>query len=187
MSPLWDWLTNGSNLAATVGLVTAICALWHYWSDTSKRQASVAVAEMLAFFSDASVRKALSAFDYAEPIVMKSLRIHAETYESLPDQGFSEEEKKARDCVDEFLTRLEAIDMLIERGVVSKLDFASQFAYWLELLGELPASSDKINHLSDVHRQELWHYIRRYKFSGVVRLFARYQRANAYGEGFTPR
>ena len=183
------WFTDGTNLAALIAAASAAGALWQYRrnsirlkNDIAQRQAVTAFQETLAFLSDEHVQRALSDLDYAEPTTMRALRLHAATYETDPTAGFSNEEKEARDDVDQLLTRLEMIDFLIERNVIAQGDFENQFAYWLELLGEIPARpprpADTLVHFSDANRSALWTYIRTYRFLGVVRLFARYGRAS---------
>ncbi len=184
-----SWFTEGSNLAALVAAASAAGALWQYRrnsirlkNDVAQRQAVTAFQETLAFLGDKEVQRALSDLDYAEPTTMRALRLHAATYESDPASGFSKDEKEARDNVDQLLTRLEMIDFLIERKVIAQADFENHFAYWLELLGEIPARPplppDSLVHFSDANRSALWTYIRTYRFIGVVRLFSRYGRAS---------
>jgi hypothetical protein len=183
------WFLDGTNLAALVAAASAAGALWQYRRnsvrlkhDIAQRQAVTAFQETLAFLRDKDVQRALSALDYAEPTTMRALRLHAATYETDPAVAFSKQEKDARDCIDHLLTRLEMIDFLIERNVIAEADFENQFAYWLELLGEVPAlpprPADTLVHFSDANRKALWTYIRTYRFLGVVRLFARYGRAS---------
>jgi hypothetical protein len=179
------WVSNGTNLAAMVAAVSAVAAVYRYYRnsvrdkrDLEKTQARTAVAESLNFFADEYVRKALSALDYSEPVTMRALRIHSRTYESVPKEEFDEAEKQALDMIDQLLTRLELIDFLIDKEVISAAHFAEQFNYWLILLGELPSPGDKLTHFSDDNRQALWNYIRIYEFNGVIRLFARYGRAS---------
>jgi len=179
------WLANGTNLAAIVAALSGAVAVFRYWRNSIrdrenlvKQQASAAVTETLNFLADRDVRAALSALDYSEPVTMQALRIHAPTYESEADGGFSDDEKLARDTIDQFLTRLEMINFLIDKKVVAEDDFRQQFNYWLELLGEIPRADDELRHLSDANRKALWHYIRTYRFGGVIQLFARYGRAS---------
>lgn len=179
------WFTNGSNLAALIAAGSAVGALWQYRrnsirlkTEVAQRQAVTSFKETLAFLSDTAVQRALSDLDYAEPTAMRALRLHAANYETDAATGFPRDDKEARDNVDQFLTRLEMIDFLIERGVIAREDFENQFTYWLELLGEIPRADDTLLHFSDVNRRALWAYIRTYRFNGVVRLFARYGRAS---------
>lgn len=186
MDGVFAWITDGSNLAALVAAASAFGALMQYRRNSARLkrelaqgQAVTAFRETLAFLADKDVQDALSALDYAEPTTMRALRQHAATYESDDKAGFSVAEKDARDNMDQFLTRLEMMDFLIEREVISPVDFESQFAYWLELLGELPLSGDSVTHLSNANRRTLWQYIRTYRFHGVVRLFSRFGRATS--------
>ncbi|MBU1334996.1 MAG: hypothetical protein KJ944_20455 [Alphaproteobacteria bacterium] len=185
MAAWLGWFMDGTNLGSLVAAASAAGALWQYRrnslrhkDDLAQRQAVTAVQETLALLNDPEAQRALSALDYSEPTTMRALRLHAATYETDPASAFSEDEKKARDNMDQLLTRLEMIDFLIERNVIAKADFRKQFAYWLELLGEIPDRHDTLVHFSDTNRRTLWAYIRTYRFLGVISLFARYDRAS---------
>ncbi len=89
--------------------------------------------------------------------------------------GFTPEETAIRSAFDRFLDRLERIETLIERDVISAEDFETHFAYWLELMGEVPSAS--LNHFAPLKRAALWGYIDHYRFSNTRKLFARYKRA----------
>lgn len=188
MAPVIDWFLNGQNLAALIAAASAAGAFLQYRrnsirqkNDLAQSQAVTAARETLALLGNVSAQDALSALDYSEPTTMRALEIHAATYETNPKAKFSEEEKAARDKMDVLLTRLEMINFLIDRGVISATDFESHFAYWLELLGEVPGRNppDKLVHFSDANRRKLWNYIRVYRFHGVIELFKRYGRASS--------
>ena len=96
--------------------------------------------------------------------------------------------RAVRSSFDGFLIWLERIEVLISNDVIDVGDFGDLFFYWLVLLGETPQSNDGITHLGDIQRKALWDYIRGYEFNLVVRLFARYARADRAGtSGFRPR
>lgn len=104
---------------------------------------------------------------------------------------FSPLELQIRRIFDNFLFRLERIETLIRKGVIAKSDFQNLFAYWIELIGEIPGEKDEIDHFGDGRRAAFWAYIRRYKFNGVVRLFQMFGRAapvgTSYEKAFVPR
>jgi hypothetical protein len=87
---------------------------------------------------------------------------------------FSRDEQSIRDAFDVFLGRLERIDSLMRKGVISKSDFKDHFSYWLELLDENEPT--KKSYFSHAKRKALWRYIKTYEFEGVIRLFKRYGR-----------
>ncbi len=96
--------------------------------------------------------------------------------------GFSDMELRVRDIFDEFFARLERIDALISADVIDQGQFGDLFSYWLKLMGERPLLEDmNLTHFGDPQREALWRYIRCYEFNGVVRLFARYGRADKVG------
>ncbi len=86
---------------------------------------------------------------------------------------FSGREMYIRDVFDRFLARLERIEALISKDVISADDFADHFSYWIKLIGDI---SDKNNftQFSAERRETLLKYINGYEFNGVIRLFARY-------------
>jgi hypothetical protein len=88
---------------------------------------------------------------------------------------YSGREMYIRDVFDRFLARLERIEALISKGVISADDFADHFSYWIKLIGD---NSDQKNltQFSAERRETLLKYIKRYEFNGVIRLFARYGR-----------
>lgn len=95
--------------------------------------------------------------------------------------GFTPEETAIRSIFDRFLDRLERIETLIERDVISAEDFATHFAYWLDLMGETPSAT--LNHFAALKRAALWGYIDHYRFSNTRKLFARYKRATPQAAG----
>ena len=78
-----------------------------------------------------------------------------------------------RDVFDRFLVRLERIEALISKDVISADDFADHFSYWIKLIGD---NSDQKNltQFSAERRETLLKYIKGYEFNGVIRLFDRY-------------
>jgi hypothetical protein len=104
---------------------------------------------------------------------------------------FTRDELKIRDLFDRFLTKLERMEKLIAKGVISKNDFRDFFSYWLQLMSERPQPGDRISHLTDERRMILWRYIRGYEYTGVIRLFKLYGRAYPAGaaaeKAFKPR
>ena len=89
---------------------------------------------------------------------------------------FSIDEQGIRDLFDTFLGRLERMEALIRKGVISPDDFQDYFSYWLEVMGEIPPKSGNLQIFVAQKRQALWAYIRGYEFGGVIRLFERYGR-----------
>ena len=88
-----------------------------------------------------------------------------------PSYLFSEREHYIRDAFDGFLGRLERVDALISKEVISPDDFHDHFSYWIKLIGDPKGPDD---HFSDEKRRTLIGYINKYEFNGVIRLFARY-------------
>jgi hypothetical protein len=89
---------------------------------------------------------------------------------------FSVDEQGIRDLFDTFLGRLERMDALIRKGVISPDDFQDYFSYWLVVMGEIQTENDKLQVFVAEKREALWAYIRAYEFRGVIRLFERYGR-----------
>lgn len=121
----------------------------------------------------------------------RALRYHVDNEQHSGDnssesregpRGFSEMELRVRDIFDDFFTRLERIDGLISADVIDQGQLGDLFSYWLKLMGERPLSEDMtLTRFEDPQREVLWRYIRMYEFNGVVRLFARYGRADKQG------
>ena len=180
-------------------------------AERARTRALNAASEMETFHHDDSVQSAMGMIDYCEmpdyimsdnavpgaaPLFLSpgefsaALRNHTDTMKSLvanptseKSELFTANERKIRDLIDGFLGRLERIDNLIARGVIDAGDFERLFGYWLQLMGEIPQPEDTLNHFDDPRRRALWCYIRTYRFDGVVRLFARYGRAESVAVG----
>ena len=97
---------------------------------------------------------------------------------------FNDIEREVRRCLDVLLLRLERMEFLIDRKVISKSDFRQSFSYWLENLAERPHHDDTSIHFGNGKRREFWRYIRFYRYTGVIRLFQRFDRAA--GEELAP-
>ena len=99
---------------------------------------------------------------------------------------FSIEEQGIRDLFDTFLGRLERMDALIRKGVISPDDFQDYFSYWLDVMGERPTDNENLQVFVAQKREALWAYIRGYEFRGVIRLFERYGRTKSASLRATP-
>lgn len=88
---------------------------------------------------------------------------------------FSPQEQYIRDVFDTFLGRLERLESLIRNDVISKKAFQDHFEYWFEFLDENDSEKNALR-MAPEKRQTFWNYVRFYKFNGVIRLFALYDR-----------
>jgi hypothetical protein len=95
---------------------------------------------------------------------------------------FNDTELTIRDIFDRLLVRLERIESLLRAGVIGRTQFGDLFSYWFKLLAERPRAEDMgLTHFGNRRRRQLWKYIRRYEYNGVVRLFQIYGRAAPVG------
>lgn len=163
-----------------------------------RERATLAVKHMKEFYYDDNVRFVMQLLDHGKAqlagvgeVVTSDLKqALARHWINSPDEvqdgstkhgPFTVKDRAIRAAFDGFLVQLEAIEHLIVNGVIGERSFGELFSYWLMLLGETARSGDKIAHLPDEARRALWAYIRVYQFDGVIRLFARYDRAAPAG------
>jgi hypothetical protein len=171
----------------------------------AREQAIQAANEMEAFREDSAAALALKIVDYADVLIddgpdpsrkvrlnidmlILALEVHSDRAKRLnlppleKGEYFSDTELAVRDIFDSLLVRLERIESLLRAGVIGRTHFGDLFSYWLKLLAEQPRAEDmKLTHFGDRRRRQLWKYIRRYEFNGVVRLFQIYGRAAPVG------
>jgi hypothetical protein len=195
----------GVPVADLIGLLIAAsgvsAGLYQYNKNSGRERAVKAADEMEKLHTDPNVNLAFRLFDYGSSNM--SLQIYSERHEAVvvtkddvksalahhldrlaendsldpPRPLFTSKEYALREIFDGFLIRLERIEHLISKEVISEEDFGDLFSYWLELLGERARPDDTLTHFTDARRKRLWKYIRLYQFNGVVRLFGRYGRA----------
>ncbi|MGY3131161.1 hypothetical protein ACVWZM_001843 [Bradyrhizobium sp. USDA 4501] len=208
---------SDSNAAALIGLALTAAGfafgLYQYRMNSEQanlarqRERALAASDQTKeFFEDADVRFVMRVLDYGtapfwkeETLkgqifdvgeLPKALAVHwkLQQAEQTETNLFTDRNLAVRSAFDNFLLWLERIEHLIRYDVIGAVGFRDLFSYWLVLLGEIPQSGDRINHLSNEDRAALWEYIRAYEFNSVVRLFARYGRAAPVGtDGFVTR
>jgi hypothetical protein len=86
-----------------------------------------------------------------------------------PTLQFTPVQAAVRDCLDEFLNRLERFESYVKSNLVSAKDFKPYLRYWLDIIGD-PNSGRKFPDL----RKQMWRYIDCYKFTGVQAFFKRF-------------
>ena len=177
---LKDFLTL---LGVLSGLATLMKAILEYQKAQKWKKVEFVAKEMKEFFSDYSVKRALTLLDWNariiyvkdelgkgiesvyidDDILMQSWRHHSE----LPDGKFTKVEALVRDIFDDFLSKLGTFNHYLKTDLVEKEDLKPYLIYWIDMIGKKGRKNEAV-------LSALWNFIDQYGYTDVQELCDKY-------------